>query len=988
LTNPPEGLGSLTETFARNRETYLTGNYNETQLRREYVDKLLRLLGWDMDNSLGYAEAYKDVVHEDSLKIDGSTKAPDYSFRIGGTRKFFVETKRPSTRLKSSFSAPYQLKRYGWSAKLPLSILTNFDELAVYDCRAKPDKADGASKGRILYMTFTEYAERWDDLASVFSRDAILKGSFDKYAVATTGRRGTQEVDAAFLEEIETWRLELAQSIARSNPEPDQDKINFVVQQTIDRIIFLRICEDRGIEEYGTLKPLGEGGDVYARLQTLYLDADNRYNSGLFHFRREKGRNEAPDELSLATVISDKALRAIFRKLYYPESPYEFAVIPPDILGQVYERFLGRIIRLTPANRVKIEEKPDVKKAGGVYYTPTFVVDSIVRDSLQPLLENKSPQQVSKLRILDPACGSGSFLIAAYQYLMDWHLHWYVDNGLSKHSSGARPQIYQTGSASWRLTISERKRILLNSIFGVDIDPQAVEVTKLALLIKVLEGETKASVSNEVKLIHTRALPDLADNIKCGNSLVSSDARQVFKKLRMSSDLLQSLNAFDYSSQFTSVFASGGFDAVIGNPPWGSDIDKLLPYLHEKFPQSTQEHTDSFKSFTERGLALLKPSGILSFIIPSTLLRQGRLKDVRAMLLKCTIKKLVDLGEDVFRGVVAPSAIFVVQKKAAGRRHYVDVHQIRRLSNMQRAKYLATSMSGVQIAQAEFAQNPELEFMPSLSAMKVPCVQLGVFSGLELKDAGINYQRVGVGMRVKGNSDLAERLLYEGPKQNADDVMFWKGVDIDRYWIRPSTSSLVRPYYASFIKANEVVHLSPKIYQTVPKVLIRQTADRVVATIDTRGVWFGRSLIALLLEPSSPYDIHYFLGLLNSTYFEWLYDQIAAESGRVFAQVKLSKLRQLPLRVIDFGVSDDKAAHDHIVDLCRHLITESTQLRVASTPHQIELRRRAIEALQNRMNEAVFELYGVAADEIRAIEGSVSPNNSETGAELSAANAG
>lgn len=131
------------------------------------------------------------------------TKAPDYCFRIGGTRKFFLEAKKPSVNLKDDISPAFQLRRYAWSAKLPLSILTDFEEFAVYDCRVKPVSTDKASTARTIYVTYEEYADRWEEIASIFSREAVLRGSFDKYAESTKGKKGTAEVDAIFLKEIE-----------------------------------------------------------------------------------------------------------------------------------------------------------------------------------------------------------------------------------------------------------------------------------------------------------------------------------------------------------------------------------------------------------------------------------------------------------------------------------------------------------------------------------------------------------------------------------------------------------------------------------------------------------------------------------------------------------------------------------------------------------------------------------------------------------------
>ena len=374
-----------------------------------------------MDNTQGHAEAYREVVHEDQVKIGGNTKSPDYSCRVGGTRKFFVEAKKPSVLIKDEPAPAFQLRRYAWSAKLPLSILTDFEEFAVYDCRVRPNQNDKAATARIHYWTYKDYPDKWDEIAAIFSKEAVLKGSFDKYATTARGKKGTTEVDAAFLDEIEGWREALAKDIARNNDELSQRALDWSVQQTIDRIIFLRIAEDRGIEPYGQLQAVQNGHNVYARLKELFQKADDRYNSGLFHFKKEPDRLEEPDRLTPGLVIEDKTLKDIFKHLYYPDSPYEFSVLGADILGSVYERFLGKVIRLTEGHHAKIEEKPEVKKAGGVFYTPTYIVQYIVQHTVGKLLEGKTPKEAEKLRILDPACGSGSFLIGAYQCLLDWH---------------------------------------------------------------------------------------------------------------------------------------------------------------------------------------------------------------------------------------------------------------------------------------------------------------------------------------------------------------------------------------------------------------------------------------------------------------------------------------------------------------------------------------------------------------------------------------
>src|SRR6266498_1880758 len=480
----PDIVNNLVERFEQHRDAYRSGRYNETQLRREFLDPFFEALGWDVFNRQNYAEMYKDVIHEDSLEIEGEKKAPDYAFRVGGMRKFFVEAKKPAVNIEMNIHPAFQLRRYAWSAKLPLGILTDFEEFAVYDCRVKPDKGDKAATGRVKLLSYKDYIEKWDEIAVIFSREAVLKGSFDEYAEGMKTKKGTTEVDDAFLAEIERWRDLLAKNIALRNPNLTVRELNYAVQMTIDRIVFLRICEDRGVERDEELKeiafspsplaplPLGDrvavrrtGEGIYPALIQLFQRADMRYNSGLFHFKDEKEQSSAADTLTPKLKIDDKVLQDIIKNLYYPDSPYVFKEIPSDILGQVYERFLGKVIRLTAGHQAKVEEKPEVRKAGGVFYTPTFIVENIVKNILEPLLKDRTPKEVAKLKLLDPACGSGTFVLGAYQHLLDWHLNWFTTREPEKWARGRNPAIFGAEN-NWRLTTAKKKEILLNNIFG------------------------------------------------------------------------------------------------------------------------------------------------------------------------------------------------------------------------------------------------------------------------------------------------------------------------------------------------------------------------------------------------------------------------------------------------------------------------------------------------------------------------------------------
>ena len=588
-------IKGLIERFSEQYASYKNSDYNETKTRRDFIDPFFHALGWDVDNSQGYAEGYREVIHEDAIKISGQTKAPDYSFRIGGQRIFFVEAKKPSVDIKIDISPAYQVRRYAWSAKLPVSILTDFEEFAVYDCRIMPKPNDSASTARIKYYTYKDYLEKWDEIYNLFSKEAVLKGKLNEYIESKTDKRGTQEVDDLFLQEMENWRDWLAHNINLRNPDFPIRTLNDVVQKTIDRIVFLRICEDRGIEPEGQLQKLLNGVNVYARLFEIFEAADRKYNSGLFHFASDK-RNENPDTFSKDLKIDDKVLKDIIKRLYYPESPYVFSEIPADILGQVYERFIGKVITINPHHKAVIEQKPEVRKAGGVYYTPSYIVDYIVKNTLGKVLgtedrtqnyeeinysntaqENaldnnpQSPapkpltiEEADKVTVLDPACGSGSFLLNAYQYLLDWYLLQYSKNP-DKYLKGKDPKIYQIipknsipnpqpQTPIYKLTIQEKKRILINHIYGVDIDPQAVEVTKLSLMLKVLEGETVETLNKVINIDYERALPDLSNNIKCGNSLIGSDFYEGKTIAAYTEDELYKVNAFDWEKEFPQIF--------------------------------------------------------------------------------------------------------------------------------------------------------------------------------------------------------------------------------------------------------------------------------------------------------------------------------------------------------------------------------------------------------------------------------------------------
>jgi type I restriction-modification system DNA methylase subunit len=991
----PQSVLALVERFERNHDAYRSPNYNETQVRREFIDPLFKALGWDIDNEQGYAETYKDVIHEDAIKVGEATKAPDYCFRVGGTRKFFVEAKKPAVNIKNDINPAFQIRRYAWTTKLPLSIVSNFAEFVVYDCRVKPDQKDKASVARILDIPYTEYSTRWHEIADVFSRDAVLKGSFDKYAETNKGKRGTAEVDDEFLQTIESWRKDLAENLALRNKKLSQRELNFAVQRIIDRIIFLRISEGRGLEEYGRLRALSEKNSIYPRLGNLFRQADDRYNSGLFHFKVEKGRHESPDDFTLDLALDDNLLRRILTSLYYPESPYVFSALPADMLGQVYEQFLGKVIRLTAGHHAKVEDKPEVKKAGGVYYTPTYIVEYIVENTVGQLLEGKTVKQVATLKILDPACGSGSFLLGAYECVLKWYLDFYVGNNPTKWARGNKPTLVQVSGGGWRLTIAERKRILIDNIYGVDIDSQAVETTKLSLLLKVLEGETSQTV--QLELLHERALPDLGDNIKCGNSLIAPDFYQQQQISLFDHEERYRINVFDWKSEFPDIAKTGGFDAVIGNPPWGALLSEAeLEYLRRHNRNIIVRMVDSFMYFVYQGSGKLNAHGYFGMILPDVVLYQTDTQKLREWILnEFTIHRILNMG-DVFKKVTRPSSILIFQSGRPAHQ-VIEVADFSHVGKFEKASKMADQSQFSSVMQDKLLSVPGSLFVTANIAHYSIWTKI---SGVQHKKLEELVDEDGIQRGV--SPDLKEAFLVDAKTAKQERLethalrkVVTGGRQVKRYFIdypdllliytRRDTNVRelpnIRAYIDQFkdqITCKEVKQHKHSIYALHrarnenifikrKKLLGVITEDEIVIALDERLTFATDGLYVFGLREDV--STQYVMGILNSRLFVFIYRLLALESGRVLAQVKPTVLAQLPIRAIDLGNRQDKAQYDRVIQHVDDRLALHKQLAIAKTPQEKSSLERQITANDAQINGLVYCIYSLTSEEIQTVEG-------------------
>ncbi len=940
-------IKQLVDRFNEQLPYYKKSDYNETQTRREFIDPFFKALGWDIDNEQGLAEAYKDVIHEYKLKIKDSTKAPDYCFTLSGQPKFFVEAKKPSVFIKEDITPAYQVKRYGWNAKLSISIVTDFEEFAIYDCTKKPNVKDKTATGRIKYLTFNEYLTEFDFLWETFAKERVLRGSFDKFVKSDASKKGTSTVDSDFLQSMEEWRKYLATNIAINNHSFDEDDINFVVQQTLDRIIFLRICEDRSIEPTGRLKEtITAKGTIYNQLFEYFKEADAKYNSGLFDFKKDK--------LSETVIIDNKVLKTIITDL--EESPYLFNIIPVEILGYAYEQFLGKVIRITSGHRVKIEEKPEVRKAGGVFYTPKYIVDYIVQNTVGKIIDGKTAEQVSKIKILDPACGSGSFLLGAYEYLLKWHTDYY--NKKSKKTK--QPQLTPEGN----LTSSIKKQILINNIFGVDLDEQAVEVTKLSLLLKCLEGETKASITHQMTMFKERVLPNLDNNVKAGNSLVNDNFYN--GEIDFEPNAEKKIKPFNWQTTFKEVFAKGGFNVIIGNPPWvdlKGHPNELVKYYFSNY-HTAENRINLYAIFLERAIQLMESTGKFGFIIPNSLLYQSSYQKLRKHILeKSKLQNIVRLPDNTFEGVKAESLIIIGNTKDEAvecliydrkdKISFINQDNAQQVRYVNQNKWLGNSFSAYDI----FTDEQVSSLLNRLEENTKPLIDFCDFTlGLTPYD------------KYKGHTEkqIKERAFHSTTAIDKTYKKLLSGGDITRYNVTWGEKEYIS--YGKWLGAPR-----EKRFFTEPRILIRQIISgnpaRIFAGYTDKELYNTQSVFNLVLKQNIDVNIKFILAIINSKLMNFYHaNKYLDQSKNLFQKILIQNCKQFPIPIIDTTDKQQKATHDKIVKQVENIETIQQSLIVSKNQNQTEQLQNRLQAEENRLDYMVYELYNLTQIEIKAIK--------------------
>ncbi len=1004
-----DAIASLVDHFRNNRNAFLSAGYKEAQVRQNLIDPMFEALGWDIRNQKRVAPQYREVVVEEGLDIQGSRRSPDYAFRVGQTTRFYAEAKKCGVNVKTDPAPAQQLRRYAWSANLPLSVLTDFEEFSLYDTTIRPRPSDKASTARTRYLRFEEYPDCWREVWDLLSREAVWGGAFDQQSASRRGKRGTTEVDIEFLKEIEGWRDELARVVALRNPGLSEADLNRAVQLTIDRVLFLRMAEDRRMERYESLLDLAKKDGIYARfIRDHCKPADAKYNSGLFDIQADKRFN--------SLVIDDKTLRAILQGLYFEHgSPYEFRVMPVEILGTVYERFLGRTITLTQGHRARIEEKPEVRKAGGVYYTPAYIVEYIVRHTVGALAQGKTPGKLSgetkgahPLRVLDMACGSGSFLLGAYQFLLTWYRDWYAANHPEKHPKAVRAIERPGEPTEWRLTVHEKKRILTTHIFGVDIDPQAVEVAKLSLLLKVLEGESDESLGQQLDWVKAqeRALPNLDRNIQCGNSLAEPDYFSG-KLLIPDPDELRAVNPFDWRAAFPEVFRDGGFDCVIGNPPYvrqetlGAGFKE---YAADRF-QAFAGTADLYVYFIEKGIHLLAPGGLYSVIVANKWMRANYGEPLRRWLKTQPVEELVDFGDlPVFTGATTYPCILRVGKEEKKKRAAATEFQVVRAETLAFSvleDYVAPRRYPVRLDTLEdkgwsLADTASHDLIEKIKQVGVP---LGEYVENQI------FRGVLTGLNEAFIIDRAtrDRLIAEDPSSAELIKPFLQGRDIKRYEPPAAERFLIRiPKGWTNARCEKPKTARDWFRKTCPALFehLLPFEARAQARCDQGDYWWELRACDYYSEFEKPkmllpdmsvrgnfmldrdagaycantaYLIAsselFLLGILNSNLFSFFYSHLTTSFRGGYLRFFSQYLVQIPIRQLDLTRPDEKRQYDALTKQVETMLALHRRRAEAQSDSDRALYLRQIEATDREIDRLVYALYGLTDAEIARVEG-------------------
>jgi hypothetical protein len=875
----------LVKDFKENEHRYLSSQYQEAEVRRDFIDKLFEALGWDVYHRTQKNPYEQEVKVEKGVSVGKAQKRADYAFYITPEYrqpKFFCEAKKPSRSLKNADDY-FQTIRYGWNSNTPVAVLTDFEEFHVLDCRYKPKLNNVLENPNHIRYSYNDYAnpEKFKEIYYLFSRDDVAKNSLEKYSECfpkgkakgkTSFKSTIQAIDDDFLEYIDDVREILAKAFKKNDSKLSSEELTEATQRTIDRIVFIRFLEDKLIEPEYYISEFGKKGNPWTEFISVCRKLDAKYNGIVFkkHFIDEQNF-QGPEQNTFKKICDEMS---------YLNSPYDFNAIPIHILGSIYERFLGKVVNAT-AQRVKVEEKPEVRKAGGVYYTPKYIVDYIVENTVGKILRNedstvssplakqireasvggdldsrnpedgnenlprwrgtkgveegKTPAQISKLRFADIACGSGSFLIGVFETLLKYHTEYY-----QLHPEEAKKDGCINKDGQWILSIKQKQNILINNIYGVDIDNQAVEVTQLSLALKMLEDETGGTANDMQNMFHEKILPDLSKNIICGNSLIGTDivyeesSDGLFeRKRRITVEEERKLNPMDFEKRFPHIFPNqnsptvssphvlggdlkngnpdtNGFDAIVGNPPYlriqgmQEHHPLAVEYLKRKYYSASSGSIDIYVIFLERLLKLINSKGLTGYILPHKFFQADFGKNIRSIISQQkAISKILNFGANqIFENATTYTCLFFMSGNQNNLFEYFKFGDCDDLANeITKIKYSTISIDETTSEQWNFYADSKGLLLKKLESIptKLGDYTRKIFQGIATGLDGVFVLQIGNNTKENNNTISLFSKATESYIEIEKSILkpFLMGKDVKRYQPNVINNYIIFPYEAS-----------------------------------------------------------------------------------------------------------------------------------------------------------------------------------------------
>ena len=944
--NIPKKLNQLIEKF----EKVDSKSLKKSKLISDFIEPFFQLLGWNI-KSLKNNPLIEPEVKQ-LTKINETF--PEFLFKTSNYNQFYLKIANLNNISIEKSELFKTLHRTCWTSNTSIGIVTDFQSIYIYNLHSKP-----RSKSKLIFScVYKEYIMNWDNISNLISKEKVKQGSLKKYHHETLNC-----VPYYFANELLSWHLSIVNNISSKFTELSKFDLEITSARIINRIILLRYCENLGLEPLNQLIALIESNHVYKSLLNIFDKANEKYNSGLFYFQRESGRSAGSlDSISFKIDLDDNILISILSKLYSEDEPINFSILFIDTIAAAYNIYINHLINKSFGNTIS----SDYIKNHSIIEKNTLV-DLTVKNTHADFLEGKKPGKRSSVyttKILDLSCGSGLFLLKSFEYLLNWHLQENVDLYVKNESPKDILPINKLEDGHWQLSWEEKKRILKNNIFGVDINRLAIESTELILLLKLLEDISPESIQNQLKLFWQHALPDLNENLKCGNSLIESDIYKLQQFVETSEQQKSTINAFDWQKEFHSFHPIENFDIIIGNPP--SDfteflVQKTKPYFKQRY-EFFKDFRHSYLLFYEKSLKLLKKNGLLGFTVPESWLSNS---ESFSILEKHWIKNVYKIISGVKVSDNSDKLITIIKKQLPGETNAYIIKNLNFGKPLKTHHFKFVNYLSINYFFGYFDKYLDSDLNKKIEINSKP------LSNFARSLSGYNAYEKGKGISPDGGQQTKETIKLKPYHSDKKLNEQWKteivGRDITRYCLKFSGMRWIKygPWLAaprdpeSFVGKRILLHERISI-----------SDGRIESTICSNEVFHGRDIIAIKPIVDFP-NIFYLLGIINSKLFNWYYlVNFSTKSDEAFPKLLVANLNSSPIREINENNTRDKSLYQELTSLVKRILDLNQKVLEDPTEREKLTIDKLIFNIEKQIDEVVFNLYNLSKSEIEIIENS------------------